>query len=539
MNIANATQEDGDGDQRGDVCDNCALIVNNDQSDVDVDGVGDPCDNCAALPNADQDDLNGNGVGDACDCFNQEVKIQNSGIGTFGRAIGISGDHLIVGISYFVQACDLPLCCNVPGEAYLHERNQGGTNQWGLKSTLTASDGAACDGFGEAVAISGDWAVVGSPNDDNANGTNAGAVYVFKKRPTGNRRWEQIKKLIASDASGGFGRSVSITGDTIAVGAPGTSAAYVFSRDQGGTENWGQVQKLDPSNGVTNFGMSVGVGDDTIVVGTTAEVAFAFTYDVNSNVWNSVARIELQPPNHLGSAVAAAGDVIAIAGYDDAGALGFIFERDAGGLNHFGLTATLFPYDTPGHGSSIAIDGDRVLVGTPSDNSPGTAPGAAYLFARDRGGQQNWGMARKIVTSDVHATFARAVSLSVDTIAAGGPRGFFLTPSSAAYLYMAESGDDSDADGIADCFDNCPQAANGNQVDGDNDGVGDACDPILNAGDLDGDGDIDLADFRLLGTCFGELVASEPSCDAFDIDGSGEIDLGDFATQRRNMNGPR
>jgi hypothetical protein len=40
---------------------------------------------------------------------------------------------------------------------------------------------------------------------------------------------------------------------------------------------------------------------------------------------------------------------------------------------------------------------------------------------------------------------------------------------------------DTDADGIPNAIDNCPTTANANQADGDNDGVGDVCDPPTNA----------------------------------------------------------
>ena len=70
-----------------------------------------------------------------------------------------------------------------------------------------------------------------------------------------------------------FGQSVSISGDTVVVGAflnnNFRGAAYVYSRNQGGADNWGEVKKLTASDGAAddNFGCSVSINVDTIVVG--------------------------------------------------------------------------------------------------------------------------------------------------------------------------------------------------------------------------------------------------------------------------------
>ena len=48
---------------------------------------------------------------------------------------------------------------------------------------------------------------------------------------------------------------------------------------------------------------------------------------------------------------------------------------------------------------------------------------------------------------------------------------------------------DSDSDTLPDAIDNCPDTANTDQADCDNDGIGDLCDPDFPCpGDLDNDG---------------------------------------------------
>ena len=88
---------------------------------------------------------------------------------------------------------------------------------------LTAGDAAAFDNFGQSVSISGDTLVVGALHDEcTPSGIDCGAAYVFEK-PAGG--WAgtltQDAKLTASDAATGdfFSRSVSISGGTVVVGA--------------------------------------------------------------------------------------------------------------------------------------------------------------------------------------------------------------------------------------------------------------------------------------------------------------------------------
>ncbi len=180
----------------------------------------------------------------------------------FGYSVSISGDYVIVGAIY-----DDDKGTN-SGSAYIFLR--GGTN-WVQQAKLTASDGAANDYFGVSVSISGDYAIVGAPLDDD-KGADSGSAYIFLR---GGTSWVQQAKLTASDgaASDYFGWSVSISGNYAIVGAyydddKGTNSgsAYISNRD--GT-SWSQQQKLLASDGAPSdvFGYSVSISGDLAIVG--------------------------------------------------------------------------------------------------------------------------------------------------------------------------------------------------------------------------------------------------------------------------------
>jgi WD40 repeat protein len=139
----------------------------------------------------------------------------------FGGSVAISGNIAIIGAEFDGDSG------NDSGSAYLFDVNTG--NQL---FKLTASDGAAGDRFGTAVAISGNIAIVGAMLDDHSV-FDAGSAYLFDVT-TGN----QIAKLTASDATllDKFGSFVAISGGNAIVGAfqndemgLDSGAAYLFT----------------------------------------------------------------------------------------------------------------------------------------------------------------------------------------------------------------------------------------------------------------------------------------------------------------------
>ena len=194
----------------------------------------------------------------------------------FGASVAISADTVVVG----ADRDDVGPNAN-QGSAYVFVKPLGG---WAGTMTetakLTASDGAGGDYFGYSAAVFGDTVVVGAPLDDAPN-TDQGSAYVFVKPPGG---WAgtmtETAKLIASDgaANDSFGAAIAISLDVVAVGAPGATiganlyqgAVYVFVKPIGGwTGMPTESAKLIASDGAADdsFGWSVGVSMSTVVVG--------------------------------------------------------------------------------------------------------------------------------------------------------------------------------------------------------------------------------------------------------------------------------
>jgi hypothetical protein len=368
----------------------------------------------------------------------------------FGHSVSITADTAVVGAyvrNFFT------------GAAYVFDRNNGGGNNWGQLKILTASDAAAGDAFGDSVSISGDTVVAGAPGKNS----NTGAAYVFDRNNSGANNWGQAEKLSASDAAGGdeFGYSVSISGDTVVVGAIGknvaSGAAYVFDRNNGGANNWGQVQKLTPSDVTANdaFGFSVSISGDTLVVAALGKNSFtgaAYVFDRNNggaNNWGQVQKLtasDAQAGDQFGVSVSISGDTVVVGAFAKNSGTGvaYMFDRNYGGPNNWGQARKLTASDAEagdGFGYSVSISGDTLVVGANAKNSAaGADAGAAYVFDRDDGGANNWGQTKILTASDGAAgdQFGYAVSISGDTVVVGAFSRNILT--GAAYVFDRNNG---------------------------------------------------------------------------------------------------
>jgi hypothetical protein len=320
----------------------------------------------------------------------------------FGWAVSISGDTCVIGAEG--ATTNAPLT----GAAYIFERNLGGTDNWGLRKKIVASDADFFDTFGFDVAINEDTLVVGSPRNNDQGGI-SGSAYVYERNLGGANNWGERKKLLASGGVAGdfFGDRVSINGDTIAIANTnqntGWGNGYIFDRNEGGANNWGQVKKINGSDEIPsdNYGTDIAIYADTVVIGS----FFA-----------------------------------PIAGVDYGAA--YIYERNLGGTNNWGEEKKIRPNDSSPHdrfGYAVDIKGDSILVGAYYWQNRPDSTGSAYVFNRNQGGSANWGQVAQLAGSDTTNGdwFGFAACLGGSFIGIGAPINDAngKTDSGAAYVF--------------------------------------------------------------------------------------------------------
>ncbi len=326
------------------------------------------------------------------------------------------------------------------GAVYVFQRYACGS--WFHVKGLFGSDSAGDDRFGRSVAISGDTIAVGAPLDDGA-GENAGAVYLFERDAGGEDNWGEVKKIVPPDAEAGdeFGNDLALDLDTLVAGSrfdddlgAAAGSAYVFGRDEGGAGNWGEVKKLLASDGAAGgfFGRAVGVGGDVVVVGAPLAgagggAAYVFERAAGgADEWGEVAKLlasDGAASDEFGDDVGASGDVVVVGARGDDGNSGaaYVFERAEGGGGVWAEVKKLVPGDAaPGDtfGWAVSVRGDALAIGARLKDG---GSGAAYLFARDEGGAQNWGEVAKLLSTDIAGGDELGVSVGLggDFVAVG------------------------------------------------------------------------------------------------------------------------
>lgn len=223
-----------------------------------------------------------------------------------------------------------------------------------IEQKATGSDVEPGGLFGYSAAASGNTVVISEPGATVGSNAHQGAVYVFEKS---NGTWSETQKLVSSDGGAGdeFGISVSVSGNTLLVGAVGNAgqgAAYVFTESNG---TWSQAQKLTASDATSGqgFGYSVAVSAATALVAAPGDNSFqgaAYVFTESGGTWSQAQKITASN-----------------------GAQGDFF------------------------GASVAVSGTTALVGASTCQGPNSKQGATYVFT-DSGG--TWSQMQKLTASD-------------------------------------------------------------------------------------------------------------------------------------------
>jgi len=304
---------------------------------------------------------------------------------------------------------------------------------------VKASNTGTGDGFGYAVALSGNTLAVSARNEhsgttgvdgnqaDNSE-PGAGAVYVFTRDAAGV--WSQQAYIKAStvDQEDWFGYSIALDGDILAVGAIGddssatgidgdqsdnsafqAGAVYVFARDGAGT--WSQQAYVKASNAESTdvFGISVALAGNTLAVGAYGEDSPST--GVNGDQGNyPLDPNEPRPPLDSGAA--------------------YVFIRDNLGVwSQQAYIKASNPGYTDWFGYSVALSGDTLAVGARHEDSAATGingdqgddsklrSGAVYVFTRDA--SDSWSQQAYVKASNTDADdwFGESLALDGDTLA--------------------------------------------------------------------------------------------------------------------------
>ncbi|MFP7754683.1 FG-GAP repeat protein [Thermodesulfobacteriota bacterium B35] len=378
----------------------------------------------------------------------------------FGKSVAIDGDIVVVGAPEHATGSHLR-----QGVVYVFKKNVN-WQDISQQAKLTVNNGAYGDRLGSSVAIDNGVIVAGA-----IGVAGQGAAYVFDSRGAEWHDMTQTAKLSSLYGRIGdwFGYSVAISGDTVVVGAmmhtvSGNSeqgTACVFVKPSGGwTDMAEETADLKASDGAENehFGRSVAIWKDDIVVGADATgpggrnfQGAVYVFHQPDTGWANHATLTENAKlmasdgdeyDYLGHSVDIQGNTVVAGapgfhatGQQDLGAA-YVFQRSGSDWVNMEETAEFRADDAmpdDHFGSSVAIDDNTVVVGSPYHNYSGTSSnglpfvvfnmGAVYVFEKPSGGWHDMRSGALLRSSDGEAEdhLGSSVAISGTTIVAGAP----------------------------------------------------------------------------------------------------------------------
>ena len=352
--------------------------------------------------------------------------------------IALRGDLLVLGE---LSATPAPLAVRIFRE------DAGGPGAWGLEATIEPNNGQPFSGvFGSALSLSGDLLAI----NRQPGGLSTGSMVELWQRQ-GAGVWSLVKMLLppAGVDAGGFGTSIALDGQTIAIGAigitPESRSVSLFRRPALNSNDWLHLQDLRPALGDTDsrYGACVSLWFDLLAVSAsrTGSDGLIYTYRElvaggGSVAWQEAGQITspMLPQaggsgfgHHLalvgGALVTASPEHSNNAANLDGGRLfTFEFNRSARQWQRrLNQSSPATPAATARAGFAVAKDAGFLVIGAPFDDRFGAGAGAAYVYARDADGQ--WGLEAELNATPANATegFGYAVAIDAGTIVIGAP----------------------------------------------------------------------------------------------------------------------
>ena len=395
-----------------------------------------------------------------------------------GRAIAMDENLLVVGAPTAEQSGGTPLLGDA-GTVHVFERDG---DSWKQVASLRAPAPGTDDNFGASVAIDGDLIVIGAPGEDGGGALvdplvdegrpDCGAAYIFRRI---EGAWTFAHYLKPDDAdlrrTRGFGASVAVAGDIVAVGAPeeGTrlatggflvpaaraGAVYAYVVEGDGFRFDGRLQAPDAEVGA-EFGKSLAVSGLRLAIGAPGADELrgkVYLMRRGSPAAGFQLEREVVAPNAgiqdgFGQSVALEGNQLLVGApgedsaaervggnqFDDSAVdsgAAYLFELKGQLMLFQGYLKGLGSGAGERFGSAVALSNDIICVGTPFDigaafgeSSGNTIPiraiGSVVVYTR-RGGVLELADVLRAANSHADAQFGASVAIGADDIAVGSP----------------------------------------------------------------------------------------------------------------------
>lgn len=344
---------------------------------------------------------------------------------SYGYAIDIYGDYIIVGAS--TKSTNL----YEVGAVYIYKRGTDGT--WSEIQKLLPSDPISNLNYGVSVSIYEDNLAVGAYGSSHAGPNSSGAVYLYSENDNGV--WVEDTILTASDAQSfhGYGWSLDLYADKLAVAAPGdndqvelSGAVYLYAQDINGT--WNQEYKLKAASPQATglFGHAVQLDEDNLAVVSLKSWTFyglnIYTLD-NSGDWTNEQVIVdyAQGINWgYGNAQNLAGSELVIA--SDFYGSAKVFEKNLNGIWEFKQEIE----EPQGNGSigfatSVCLTIDYLFISNPEKVIDGVNSGVVYQYTKDENGLWSNAVILSSAEASTGALFGNTIAASGEQLVISAP----------------------------------------------------------------------------------------------------------------------